>query len=125
MISRLIVATFLSIGFSIGISTRLDAEDALHAAKTNQENVYTVRGTIRKLPGEARSSELLIRHEPIPSYVDETGKVVGMPAMTMPFQIKEGLSLEGLKEGDQIEFTWSSRWHPKPADKITSIKKLG
>lgn len=89
------------------------------------EQLYTVRGTIKKLPSASSPRELMIRHEPIPNYVDETGKAVGMPAMTMPFHISDGLSIDGLKEGDQIEFTWLSRWHPKPEDRIIAIKKVG
>lgn len=84
---------------------------------------YVVRGTIRQLPSKP-GGELFIRHEPIPDYVNRDGKVVGMHAMTMPFWIAEGVSLDEFASGDRVEFTFESRWHPKPEDKIVAIRKI-
>ncbi len=95
-----------------------------HAQNTSLEHIYSVKGIIKKLPPSLDSRTLFIRHDPIPNYVDETGKAVGMSSMTMPFEVSRDVSLEGLNIGDSIEFTWVSRWEPKPFDQIVAIKKM-
>ncbi len=89
-------------------------------------NSYTVKGQIKKLPeGEGlRRSALMIKHQEIPDYVGEDGKVVGMHAMTMPFDLSEGLELGNLQAGDCVEFKLDSYWKPKPKDQITQITKI-
>ncbi len=54
---------------------------------------YTVRGVVKSLKRPER--EAVIRHEEIPGY---------MPAMTMPFAVRESRELEGVDPGDSIEF---------------------
>ncbi len=85
---------------------------------------YTVRGKIRQLP-TTPSGEVFIRHEPIPAYRDRDGRVVGMHAMTMPFWLGEGVSLQGYEVNDTVEFVLESQWAPTPIDRIVSIRKLG
>ena len=56
------------------------------ASSESPPKVYTVRGVVKQLPIEGnRNAELLIRHEAIPNFENETGTVVGMMSMTMPF----------------------------------------
>lgn len=67
---------------------------------------YTVRGRIIQLPQPDRpASELVIHHEPVPSFMSG-GEVVGMDSMQMPFPVAKGLSLAGLTVGQPIEFTF-------------------
>lgn len=55
--------------------------------------ISTVTGTVRELsPGD---STLVIAHEAIPNY---------MPAMTMPFNVRQTNELAGLVVGDEIKF---------------------
>lgn len=54
---------------------------------------FSVKGVIRTVkPGE---NTVVIRHEEIPNY---------MAAMTMPFKVRNGQELSGLKEGDSVSF---------------------
>lgn len=59
------------------------------AAITN----YTVRGVVKSLKRPER--EAVIRHEEVPGY---------MPAMTMPFTVRESRELDGVDPGDSVEF---------------------
>lgn len=66
------------------------------AAGTNDTEVpreFAVRGVVRRVEPERRS--VVVKHDEIPGF---------MPAMTMPFDVKEPKELQGLKPGDQIAF---------------------
>lgn len=67
---------------------------------------YTVRGQVAMLPAaENPSSEFQVRHEAIPHFVGQDGKL-GMDTMTMPFPLAEGMVLPALKVGDPVELTF-------------------
>lgn len=70
---------------------------------------YEVSGELLRLPTPGKT-EVLIRHEAIPGFRDEAGKEVGMDAMTMPFPLASGVSVEGLTVGDKVSFTLETRW---------------
>lgn len=53
-----------------------------------------VQGEVRKV--EAQSTKLTLRHAEI--------KSLGMPAMTMVFQVADKTMLNGLKVGDKVRF---------------------
>jgi len=113
---------------------------AAHAADKQQEassdtpvQTYTVRGEIVGLPAKDRPfDELQIHHEAIPNFADRNGKVMenskgmkGMMAMTMPYPVAKGVSLDGYKIGDKIEFTFQVTWgEDYPTYAITKITKL-
>jgi hypothetical protein len=89
------------------------------------EQTYTVRGFITSLPSARRpASELMIRHEAIPTFVDREGKVVGMAPMEMPFTPAPGVSLEGLSVGQPVQFTLEVRWKPPARINLTRITPL-
>ena len=89
------------------------------------DQVYTVRGMIAGLPSPDRpASELTIRHEPIPNFVNREGKIVGMDSMEMPFTPARGVFLKGLAVGDPVEFTFEVRWKQSPFSQLTRISKL-
>jgi len=89
------------------------------------DQVYTVRGRIETLPVKDQpASELTILHEPIPTFVNKDGHVVGMDSMAMPFSPAPGVSLDGLAVGDQVEFTFEVRWKSRPFSRMTSIGRL-
>jgi len=86
-----------------------------------------MRGEIVRLP-VAGSREITIRHEAVPDFRDETGKIVGMEAMTMPFTLAPfvpQVALDGLAPGDRIAFTLVMRWQdPHEIARISRILKL-
>ncbi len=85
---------------------------------------YAMRGEIVRLPA-AGSREMAIRHEAIPEFRDEAGKVVGMEAMTMPFTLASGVAIAGLAPGDRVAFTLEMRWQdPREIARISRIEKL-
>ncbi|MDX2131888.1 MAG: copper-binding protein [Planctomycetota bacterium] len=87
------------------------------------DQTYTVRGRIDALPQPP--APLAIHHELIPEFLDRTGKVVGMREMVMDFpDLAPGVSLEGLKAGDPIEFTFEVRWKSDPRARVTRIVRL-
>lgn len=84
--------------------------------------IYAMRGEIVRLP-TAASPEIAIRHEAVPDFRDEAGKVVGMEAMTMPFALAPGVDIAGLVPGDKVEFTLEMRW--KATRDIVRISRIG
>lgn len=85
---------------------------------------YTVLGTVSKLPEASGDTNLYLRHAAIPDYKNEAGVAVGMKAMTMPFPLAEGVSIEGLEVGDPVEFTFTMRWTPTGSYEIVEIVEL-
>jgi protein SCO1/2 len=65
---------------------------AVNAGSTNLQ-IYAVRGVIKELKPDGKT--VVIRHEEVPEY---------MPAMTMPFEVKDRKELAGLKPGDKVSF---------------------
>ena len=83
-----------------------------------------MRGEIVRLPAPG-SHEIVIRHEAVPDFRDEAGKVVSMEAMTMPFALAPEASIAGLAPGDRIAFTLEMRWQePSEVARISRIGKL-
>lgn len=94
-------------------------------------NTYHVRGIIASLPEPGKpASELQIQHEAINDFVDASGVVAGMNAMTMPFpNLAPGVTLDGLVVGDKIAFAFTNTWSGppnarKPGWVVDSIAKL-
>ena len=93
-------------------------------ASAQETYSYTVKGVVRALPGNGlAANEILVKHEPIPEYRDETGAVVGMMAMTMPFYLSESLSAKDLRVGDSVEMVVEQRIKPKFEEKVVSLNK--
>lgn len=84
------------------------AEETAPAAEAEVES-WTTRGDVRAIDGD----RLTIAHENIPDY---------MPAMTMPFFVGEGVSIEGIAVGDRVSF----RMHREAGGRhvIDAIEKL-
>ncbi len=86
---------------------------------------FSVKGIIKGMPGDGLAkNEMLVKHQPIPDYRDDSGAIVGMMAMTMPFYLKEGVSLEGIKAGDAVELKVEQHLKPKFTEEVISIKKV-
>lgn len=100
---------------------------SLTALAVAADHVYTfrVKGVVKGLPGRGlAANEILVKHEPIPEYRDDTGKVVGMMAMTMPFYLKDVAAVEGLAVGDSVELVVEQQMKPRFSDTVVSVKKL-
>ncbi|HKV09386.1 MAG TPA: copper-binding protein [Thermoanaerobaculia bacterium] len=86
---------------------------------------YTVRGQVRQLPDPATpGSGLYLSHEAIDDWVGRSGEVEGMDPMTMPFEVADGVSLEGIQVADVIEFTLHVDWKADVPVEITRIREL-
>lgn len=62
-------------------------------AVSDKVGAYAVKGEVRKL--EPNGKTVVVKHEAVPGY---------MPAMTMPFEVKNTNELRGLAAGDLIAF---------------------
>lgn len=89
------------------------------------DQVYTLRGKIETLPAKDKPlSDLILLHEPIDSFVDMKGKVVGMDSMSMPFTPDRSVDLSAFAVGDVVEFTFEVRWKQAPRSLLTKMTKL-
>lgn len=78
-------------------------------ASTQPVKRYTIRAEIVRLPRKV-GEYLTLHHEALDSFTSETGEVVGMDSMVMPFPLDKGVSLEGLAAGDKIEAVMVVDW---------------
>ncbi len=68
--------------------------DKLGAPGAETQKIHTGTGKITKV--DAKTGELVMQHQPIPS--------LEWPAMTMEFEVKDPAMLKGLKVGEKVEF---------------------
>jgi hypothetical protein len=86
--------------------------------------VYVVRGEVVQPPAPvAAGIQVLLRHEAIDDFVDATGKVVGMDAMVMPFDVAPPLSARDLVVGDKVEVRFSMDWK-EPRLRVERMDRL-
>lgn len=110
--SRFVIAVTLS-AMAVGCQKQSEAarSDSTPAAtgSTNLQ-IYAVKGEVIELKPDGKT--VRIKHEEVPGY---------MPAMTMPFEVKDTNELAGLRPGDAVAFrmlvTETEGW-------IDQIKKL-
>ena len=100
-----------------------EEEAADEAADEAATHTYTVRGRIDALPTEEQS-RIQIFHEEISDFVNQQGEASGMAAMSMPFGVKDDVSLEGFEAGDLIEFTFEVDWSHPEVSRVTAISEL-
>lgn len=95
------------------------------AAASPTARTYTVRAQVTRLPepGQAPVS-LWLRHEAIHDFVGRDGKVTGMDAMAMPFDLAEGVALDGIEAGDIVEFTLVVDWEAEDPVHVTAVREL-
>ena len=87
-------------------------------------SVYVVRGEVVQPPSPvAAGIQVLLRHEAIDDFVDATGKVVGMDAMVMPFDVAPPLSAKDLAVGDKVEVRFSMDWK-EPRLRVERMERL-
>ncbi|MEY4691108.1 MAG: hypothetical protein RIT19_1433 [Verrucomicrobiota bacterium] len=86
----------LALALALGLTgCRQESPTAKTIGTPNAEipREYSVQGIVRRVEPERRS--VVVKHEEVPGF---------MPAMTMPFDVKEPKELQGLKPGDRISF---------------------
>ena len=81
---------------SLGCSTSQASVEP--APATESENRHDAHGEIRRIERERQS--VTIAHDDVPGY---------MPAMTMPFAVEPVSLLDGLSEGQTVDFTFEAR----------------
>jgi protein SCO1/2 len=77
---------------SLAVSCKDSSQPAVVAASANQRT-FQVRGVVRELKPDGKT--VVIQHEAVTNY---------MPAMTMPFEVRDTNELRGLRPGDAIAF---------------------
>ena len=86
--------------------------------------VYVVRGEVVQTPAPVTAGiQVLVRHEAIDDFVDAAGKVVGMDAMIMPFEVSPSAAPRDLAAGDKIEVRFSMDWK-EPRLRVERIQRL-
>src|SRR6266852_4947763 len=76
-----------------GRSPETDPRSPASVPPTTNQQVFRVKGVVVGLKPKEKSVE--IKHEAIPGY---------MPAMTMPFDVRDTNELAGLQPGDSVSF---------------------
>jgi Cu(I)/Ag(I) efflux system protein CusF len=89
LLSMIVVAMLPAIGMP-GLALATSHENS---TKSGQQTTLT-EGEVRKVDKETR--KLTIRHGPLEN--------LGMPAMTMVFQVKDASMLDAVKPGDKVKF---------------------
>jgi Cu/Ag efflux protein CusF len=90
---NLITALTLAVLTTLAISAPAQATNHVDSSEARAAGSLT-DGEIRKVDKEAK--KLTIRHAPLEN--------LGMPAMTMVFQVKDATMLDAVKAGDKVKF---------------------
>lgn len=85
---------------------------------------YTLRGEVVGLP-EAKDDtrHVALRHEAIHDFEDSSGKIVGMDAMVMPFELAPDVSLDDVRVGEPVEVVFAVDW-AGPSLRVERLRKL-
>ena len=89
------ILLFAVVIFATGCDQSPEANSAAQIAKTPNTNqqIFQVKGVVIEV--KPREASVKIKHEAVPDY---------MPAMTMPFDVKDTNELAGLEAGDPVSF---------------------
>ncbi len=100
-------------------------DDGVVADTATVDRYEGVRGRITAVPIEDSPTvrDLRIHHESMPNFKGKTGKL-GMNAMTMPFPLGEGVTLEDFAIGDAVQFDFEVDWEASPPYWVTAMRKL-
>jgi protein SCO1/2 len=108
--SFIAIAVCLMIALGHRSQNALKLSAAIHSSTPVAAKAFIVHGTVRNV--DVANGILRVAHEEIPNY---------MPAMTMPFTVKDPALLNGLKPSDRVQFelavTENDSW-------ISHIEKL-
>lgn len=95
------------------------------AVATGGTEVYTVRAEVVELPDpNDPTTGFYLHHEPIHEFRNMDGEVDGMDSMTMPFAVGDEVSLDGISEGDKVEFDLAVDWEGDPMMEIVRVEVI-
>ncbi len=85
---------------------------------------YVVRGEVVQPPSPVVAGiQVLVRHEAIDDFADASGRVVGMDAMVMPFEVSPTAAAKDLAVGDKVLVRFSMDWK-EPRLRVERIERL-
>lgn len=94
-------------------------------SRPSQGHDYAVRGVVRQLPAPGDpAGGFFLHHEAIAGFVGRDGQASGMDSMTMPFELAQGVSLDGLAVGDPVEIRLHVDWAADLPVAVTAIREL-
>lgn len=103
-------AVVLLAGALAGCSTRTSAEPVVAPAGGTNLQSFQVKGVVKELKPDGKT--VVIRHEAIPNH---------MPAMVMPFEVRDTNELRGLKAEDVITFRMIESGKDAWIDRIAKV----
>ncbi|MBU1332236.1 MAG: copper-binding protein [Gammaproteobacteria bacterium] len=107
---QLLIACLLgSLAFSVQASDEHSGHKGHEAA---QANASISQGEVRKI--DAANQEITLRHGPLAN--------IGMPPMTMVFQVQDAAQLEGLKVGDKVSFVAQQQGSQFVASELQAVQ---
>src|SRR5262245_2996983 len=109
MVSGMLIRRILCLLLSLVSVASLSAAEASSVKPSNQTREWDATGTVK----EVGTNDVVVSHEAIADY---------MPAMTMPFKVKDRAELAAVTVGDKIAF----RLHVTDAESwIDHVTKTG
>jgi hypothetical protein len=115
-----LVAALLPLCLSLAHGCRSGSDTPDAGANVSR---YTVRGEITHLATAREPRRVTLRHEPIGDFKNESGALVGMPSMVMPFDLAPGVALDGIQVGDKVEVRFAVSWAPSSL-KVEELRRL-
>lgn len=95
------------------------------APSPDTATTYTAKGRLEAIKPAANGHGFLdIKHEPVPSFKDEKGKVVGMGVMTMAFAHGPEIDPSALTVGGPVKMVFVMDYAARPMLFIKSIEAL-
>jgi protein SCO1/2 len=91
--SILVLLVMVLLLVSCGKGPGADSNASPSAQGTNNQRVFDVKGVVKSI--KPAQKEIEIKHEEVPGY---------MPAMTMPFDVRDTNELAGLQPGQAVSF---------------------
>ena len=89
MARAFLLLLFVTAMFAAGCGPASNAKKSVHTASPQQ--IFQVKGVVKEVKPLEKS--VIIRHEEVTNY---------MPAMTMPFDVRDTNELTGLAAGDPV-----------------------
>lgn len=83
-----------------------------HSAAPATSAAATSQGEVRKI--DAANQKITLRHGPLAN--------LGMPPMTMVFQVQDAAQLEGLKVGDKVSFVAQQQGSKFVASELQAVQ---
>ncbi|VXB78925.1 putative Cation efflux system protein CusF [Pseudomonas sp. 8BK] len=107
---QLLIACLLgSLAFSVQAS---DEQSGHKGHEVAQANTSMSQGEVRKI--DAANLKITLRHGPLAN--------IGMPPMTMVFQVQDAAQLEGLKVGDKVSFVAQQQGSQFVASELQAVQ---